>query len=281
MTARALIVSVPNTSVGGFGKLPGARTDAKRMTSLLEDRGFIAVRVFGEGISVEDFKESLFDLRQDTKANDLCLIYVSGHGAQGAEGGGDEPHDSFLVLQNGVLSDDWFGDTFWPGVEPGSSWVTCADTCHSATILDRKVADAGERRRSDRAPRQARARGLLLPRASGSRQPAARAMVTAEVPDSGAYAPRIIFAAAADQENAKEVVVAGESVSWYTNQLINALTLDPHMTYRRLWRHLFQQWDAERNAVPGLGQPQVALTQAASNLAQRPAFASLDFGAQL
>lgn len=138
MVARALLVGVPSTDLGGFPDLPDAPNDVAEVRTLLTDNGFPRSEIVerGDGLAVREAEATLLELRRATGAGDLTVVYFSCHGYRGIDTSPepDEVDDEHLVLTDGLLADDWFHD-FWEDIQPGSRWVTVADCCYSATAM--------------------------------------------------------------------------------------------------------------------------------------------------
>ncbi|KDA05239.1 hypothetical protein DC31_02905 [Microbacterium sp. CH12i] len=250
MTSRALVVGVPKTEVTGLPELEGASRDAVAIGALLRDRGYVADRTFPNGLTCDAFTTQLLELRAETMAEDQAVVYISGHGYRIPDSSGDEAGDGYdecLVLSDGLLPDDWFHDSFWPGVTEGSEWITCADTCFSATVLlaiEPFDADA-----------------LIVPDPKPlhrSRRPGIA---------------RLSLAAAGEGETALELGDGPFISSWYTSQILEVLQTAPETTYRGLWTQLQQRWSAaNQSGVLMLGDPWMSATDAAHALTNSPAF---------
>jgi Caspase domain len=268
MTARALVVAVPNPC-GGLAPLPGTSGDAVKMGNLLAGRGFAEVCIHSDGMTADAFATELLRLRGVTVPNDLAVVYFAGHGYRIPDVSGDEGRDGqdeCLVCSDKLLANDWFGNEFWPQTAPGSWWVTCADTCFGATVFVKEsslvegvVADfvVTEDYISD---------DEIVP------LPVVAAPLEA-LPTPGTPA-RIWLAAAGERENALEIDAAdGDRYGWYSRQLVDLLTQDGNLTYRGLWYRLQKRWLADKaSRYATLASPCMALTEAAEPLADLPAF---------
>ena len=253
MTARALVVAVPNPC-GGLAPLPGTTADAGAMSKLLAGRGFDEVSLYAQGLTVDGFATQLLRLREATVADDLAVVYFAGHGYRIPDTNGDEGdgQDECLVCSDLLLTNDWFRDAFWPNTQEGSWWVTCADTCFSATVF----------------------RGLVQVREEEIPDDVARPMRTLPTPSGAA---RIWLAAAGEKEQALEVApVDGAQYGWYSRQLFNLLSTDGDLTYRALWYRLQKRWAADKaSKYSTLARPCMASSDAAEPLVDQRALAGV------
>jgi hypothetical protein len=135
-TAHGLIVSLsavdPRYYVTWKGQLDAADVDAETMGALLTRAG-IPTRRLANRAATRDGLVAAFDtLVANAKANDLVVIYYSGHGTQLKDQNGDEPYDDCWCLYDGMFTDDEiseqlvrFGD--------GISVVVIIESCFSGS----------------------------------------------------------------------------------------------------------------------------------------------------
>lgn len=251
MTARALVVAVPKTRVRALPDLPSVTGDAEEVTGRLRTRGFDVVAC-PHGLTVNEFASKLLELRAATKPGDLGLLYFSGHGYRLPDHDGDEWDDSWdecLVLSDGLLRDDWFRESFWPRTAAHTKWVTCADSCFSATAM----------------------------RWLGPDPPSIP--IKAVEPRQGSW--RIDLAAAPDGEKALQLTDKshgfGRAMAWMTARLLEHLHDAPDATYRSTWAAIERQ--AREYRLGGVQVPIPQLRHSATDdaLLDSTALAALDW----
>ncbi len=107
------------------------------MTALLESRGFtVAVPRTPEELTADSIAASLVRLVDETRAGDLSVIYLSGHGYRYPDTDLDEADgwDESFVCADRPIPDDWFRRQLWPRARSGGQFVTVVDACHSDSI---------------------------------------------------------------------------------------------------------------------------------------------------
>jgi len=225
------------------------------MGALLRARGFGKddVDVQQHGLTVVKFKERLKQLRTSTLSGDLAVVYISGHGYRRPTSDPREPdgYDECLVLSDDVLADNWFRAEFWPGVAASSFWMTCADTCFSATVL--VGIDVFRPPEDDE----------IVPTPMG-------------VLNAPTYA-RISLAAAGESQLAQEIRKGGIIEGWYTGGILQAIAATPSLDYDELWKSLDRRWQKERVGYRMLGEPWMTSSEGAQAFVRYPAFAALDY----
>lgn len=251
MTARALVVAVPVTNVRALPALPSVTGDAEEVGDRLTSGGF-DVAAHPHGLTVDDFASKLLELRTATKPGDLGLIYFSGHGYRLPDQDGDEWDDSWdecLVLSDGLLRDDWFRESFWPRTEPDTKWVTCTDSCFSATAM----------------------------RWLGPGPPPIP--IKPVEPKRGSW--RIDLAAAPDGEKALQLTDKsqgfGRAMAWMTARLLEHLHEAPDATYRSAWAAIERQAREYRMGGVQVPLPQLRHSATDDALLDSPAFSALDW----
>lgn len=252
VSARAVVVGVPHTTVERLPPIPTVSGDARGVAKLLRGRG-VHVDEFSDGLTVEEFSAALVRLRDATAPGDLAVVYFSGHGYQLPDNDGDEWDDTWdecLVLSNDVIRNDWFRKHFWPDTQSDTRWITCVDACFSASIV----------------------RWLDKPKPPTVPQ-------RTVAPARGSW--RIDLAAAPDGEQAlqltKESGGFGEAMAWMTAEILACLKAAPDASYRELWSVVQQR--AKGLYVGGWVVPMPQLTAATTDdrLVDSRAFSALDW----
>ncbi len=273
MTARALLMAVPHTREPGFPALPEVSDDVTSMQALLQRRGFHCedVNAIPDGLDVDKFIESMAQLRNATLSDDLAVVYFSGHGHHiPCQDASDDFTDECVVLNDGLLPDNWFRDTFWPDVNPGSQWVTCVDACFSASSVimlnpeTHPPASGRPRPEEDRAP---------AGRGADETEPLPPddhvIMTLHDTPEPQLLTrpspvARVSLSAAADDEYALGASRNFVS-SWWTRTLLQGLEQDPALSYTGLWQWSTQAWTAQFSSPKGrlvAGHPQMIISDA-------------------
>lgn len=251
MTARALVVGVPATSVNYLPSLKTVTGDATEVARLLGGRG-VDVWLHAGGITVESFSRSLLDLREVTAPGDMALLYFSGHGFRVPDNDGDEWDDAWdecLVLSDNLLRDDWFRDSFWPRTRPNTKWVTCIDSCFSASAV----------------------RGI------GVEPPPIQILPVK--PKSGSW--RIDLAAAPDDEIALQLTGKaegfGKAMGWMTVRVLEHLAASPEATYRTMWSAVQERARTYRQSGSYVPLPQLRYSATDDSLLDSRALSTLDW----
>lgn len=226
MTGRALVVGVPHTSYAGLPDLPGALIDVERIEHLLETRGFEIRSLSDPPPTRTVVQEGLLRLIADTLEGDLSVIYFSGHGYRLLDGSGDENDswDEALVCADGPIVDDWFRDSLWSGVVPGSRFVAIVDACHSdSAVLGLRVSDDE----------------VLIPPLQPS-------------PVEGVW--RVVLAACRDKESTLDLGAGDKGGGVATAEMLDIVENHPGISYRDLWGRVATN---VRNLYPnrGIGVP--------------------------
>lgn len=129
------IVKVDPRYYGGWnGDCPGCDLDAFSTGRNMHQRG-IAVRHLLDGeLTDKRFESEVLAAFAQLKANDLFIIYYSGHGGQEKDWNGDESdgQDETLCFFNGQYSDDRMGNLL-ARAPAGLRVLFVGDSCNSGT----------------------------------------------------------------------------------------------------------------------------------------------------
>lgn len=123
----------PESHGGWDGSCPGCDRDAARFATMLHDKDFDGIEVrINAAASIQGIKESFVRAAKQLTADDLLVLYVSGHGGQIDDFDEDEEDgkDETLILWDGEANDDQIGAylrTLPKGVRVW--WIS--DTCNS------------------------------------------------------------------------------------------------------------------------------------------------------
>ncbi|MFC6420322.1 caspase family protein [Ornithinimicrobium tianjinense] len=250
--SRAVVVGVPTTREPHFPDLPSTTQDAVAVRNHLVQHGF-SVNVRATGCSVQQFQDAVTELRQQTRAGDLALIYFSGHGdrVEDLSPTPDEPWDTHLILSDRRLPDDWFGEAFWPLVHaesPGTRWVTFADACFSASAL------------------------------SWIDRPRTPAPVLPRVRDTAGTTEvrRLHLGAAPDSQRAPASDPVGRRYSYVTGAFLRAIALGG-VSYREAIAAVAAEATALQVLYPGLPRPTCYENHTDGRLGTSPAFVPLSW----
>jgi hypothetical protein len=245
------VVGVPRTTVERLPALPTVAGDAEEVAKRLQLHGF-DVWLQAQGLSIGSFGDAVVRLRDVTAPGDLGLIYFSGHGFRLSDDDGDDWEtgwDQCLVLDDGLLRDDWWRTSFWIGTQPDTKWVTCVDSCFSASIM--------------------RGLGVDLPPLP----------IRPVAPRQGSW--RLDLAAAPADESALQLTETsdgfGRAMAWMTAQLLRTLAAGSGTTYRALWQAVEGAARGHYLANVHVPLPQLRYSATDSMLLDSPAFAALDW----
>ncbi|WP_353218252.1 caspase family protein [Sandarakinorhabdus sp.] len=155
---RALLIGVGAYQSPDVNKLPGIDKDVLMMADFSKRLGVAAPVVLMDRAATRDgiLAAMKTALTQNVSADDVILIYYSGHGTQVADTDGDEPdggdevilgYDTgYMTTANGdkglrgVINDDEIGQLLRQS--PSKNVILMIDACHSGTI-DRSAALPG------------------------------------------------------------------------------------------------------------------------------------------
>lgn len=213
MTARALLIGVRATSFlnGQLPELPGVADDVRAVSQQLVRAGIdVRAATAKDDVTAAGVARLLADLVDRTKAADLAVIYLSGHGYRYRDSSGDEADgwDEAFVCSDGPLEDDWFRAQLWPRARAGARFVAIVDACHSSSaVLGLRV---------DERP---------------------VAPVTTRVLGSPGFY-RIVLSACRDYETTIDVGRSDDGGGVATREMIALLREQPSLTYRSLWQQV-------------------------------------------
>lgn len=209
MTSRALVVGIPTTSYAGLPDLPGALTDVGRVERTLHTHKFEVRALHTPSPTCSAVKDGLTRLAAETLSGDLGVIYFSGHGYRIPDDNGDENDDwdEALVCADDAIVDDWFRDTLWSGVHPGSRFIVIVDACHGQTAAFGLAVEED----------------VPVP----PLQPA---------PESGVW--RLVLAACRDEKTTVDLGPGDEGGGVATKEMIKILNDQPDISHKDLWQRV-------------------------------------------
>jgi hypothetical protein len=88
---RALLIGIENYDDGRFGRLPSAQADIWQLRQVLEHRNigaFGSVRTVAD-LTADDMRSEIGEFLDGCEADELALLYVSGHGTRLVQAGGE------------------------------------------------------------------------------------------------------------------------------------------------------------------------------------------------
>lgn len=136
--ARAVVAGLtavdPRAYGGWSGACPGCDVDSEIFYAMCQESGVQAALFQNAAATRSNLTAAARAAWADMKAGDLFVFYISGHGGQQNDAGGDEEdgQDETLCLWDGPLSDDVLRD-LWNEVPAGVRVFFVTDTCHSGT----------------------------------------------------------------------------------------------------------------------------------------------------
>jgi hypothetical protein len=213
VTARALLIGVGETSFlsGQLPALPGVADDVRAVSQQLAKADIeVHTPTARDDVTAAGVARLLAELVDRTKAGDLAVMYLSGHGYRYRDASGDETDgwDEAFVCSDGPLEDDWFRAQLWPRARAGARFVAIVDACHSSSaVLGLRVDD----------------------------RPVAA--LTTRIPDSPGYY-RIVLAACRDYETTIDVGRSDDGGGVATREMIALLREQRSLTYRSLWQQV-------------------------------------------
>lgn len=120
---------------GWDGSCPGCDRDAARVATLAHDRGFEGVCALVDACVDHHYVVPAFEAAAERLvADDLLLLYYSGHGGQQADADGDEydRHDETLCWYRGEVIDDQIAG-YLRRLPAGVRVLLVSDSCNSGT----------------------------------------------------------------------------------------------------------------------------------------------------
>jgi hypothetical protein len=126
----------PNQYAGWDGKLIACENDAQDLAEIARSRGFEVETLLTGDATRKNVMARISKAAAALKADDIFLLYYSGHGGQLPDKNDDEPDglDETWCLYDAQLVDDELY-TLWSTFAAGVRLFALSDSCHSGTVL--------------------------------------------------------------------------------------------------------------------------------------------------
>ena len=128
--------SVNPAYYGGWsGKLPDCEFDATFAAEMWQEHGIETRTLLTAEATIENCKQALKDSLVGMSEGDWLIVWISGHGGQMADSGGDETDklDEYICAYDGPVMDDTINE-WLDKVPAGVCVLWICDTCHSGTM---------------------------------------------------------------------------------------------------------------------------------------------------